>query len=172
MNPATVRVWPRSFAWTAYLVATLLVLIPPANVMVQLPAAQWGNVSWRFGFLGLMAGAMLLPILGAFLWMVTARLLDQRRMSRIVGAGTAVVALLLTAMLVLFVFDAIQVRSQINPEMVTGFDAQVIRTVLGQILSIGTLVLLSATSFRGWKKTAERDAEARQHRDGIVVGSG
>lgn len=163
------RRWPAAYAWTAYATSLLLILSPPLDVIAQMNRFDWGVVSWRFGFFGLMASALMLPILGAFIASVTARMRDHRIIAYVVGAGCGLVALLLGTMMVLFILDAIQLRSQVNPEARHIFDPPVIKSVTFQILMIATLVMLTVTNLRGWDTATRTATSGVRTAEGVLV---
>lgn len=150
-----------------------MIVGPPADVVVQMPGLQFGSVTWRFGFLGLMAGATLLPILGAFLWLVTARVYDHRWMARLTGTGAALAALIMLVVLALFALDAVQVRGQVRPEVIRRFDAPVIKSIATQLISIAALALISFSSFKGRsRKRVREERDSSPSGDGVLLGHG
>ena len=150
-KPDLAQELPAAYVRAVYAIALLLILAPPLDVLVQMNRFDWGTVSWRFGFLGLMSGALLLPLLGALLASVTARLVRHRRIALLLAIGCGIVALLLLGMMMLFVLDAVQLRGQITPQATRVFDPPVVKSLVFQVLMLVVLGMLAQANLRGWR---------------------
>lgn len=93
-----------------YSVGLLLILVPVVDVALRAFPVQLGTLQWRFATVGLMLGNYGTIILGTALIGLTAALLGDRGVLRIVGAAALVMAVVTLALLVLFALDAVQLR--------------------------------------------------------------
>jgi hypothetical protein len=160
----------RPFAAAAYVVAALLILAPPLDIWFSMPVTDVSEARWRFGAVGLVTGAMLLPVAGFLLAMVTAVLCGHRRMFGAVMAlgGAAVIALVLA--LGLFVLDAMEVRQGIAAGMIRRFDWTVVKSVITQLAQIGALSVVLWTGLRASRSRRKR-VERGPEQEGVVVSS-
>lgn len=152
------------YSTAIYFVAVLMILLPPLDVILSLQQYAWASARWRFGAVGLVSGAMLLPITGLLLASLTAVTAGQRLMHRIVLLAVAVLALGLVLTMVLFGLDAIQVRREANPEVLRLFDIAVVKTLLMQAMQIVAVGLIARSALRagrslGSARSAERTPE-------------
>lgn len=108
--------WERlkPIAWPAYLVAVLLIAIPIADTVLAVMPLRPSDVAWRFGALGLGGQAVLTPLLGVLLALVTAAVLGHRPGLRVVQVVACMAALIFVAAGGLFVLDALQTRPSIR----------------------------------------------------------
>jgi hypothetical protein len=111
----------RHFARVAYFVGTLLLVVPVVDVIVALLPITVTSARWRFGAVGLLSNAFILPLAGLLILGVTASLSGHRRALRalsLLALASGAVSLMLVG---LFVLDAIQTRAGINPQTVFAF---------------------------------------------------
>jgi hypothetical protein len=137
----------RALAWPGYFFAILLILFPFGDLLVNVWPAQPANLQWRYGTVGLLSGMWLTPLFGVAFLIVCATLLEHDMVLRILGAVNVVAAVILSAMLVLFVLDWLQVRPTIPDEGRTSMDVGSIKALLKHILVI---VLVGWTGMAGW----------------------
>jgi hypothetical protein len=131
----------------AYCVAALLVLLPLVEAAVAVAPAHWSMASWRFGAVGLFTRAVLTPLLGLMLVAGIALMAGHWRVLRglaVVGAATV---LLLMVVAVLFILDALEVRSQITADAHHTFDVAGMQALL-RLAAAGFAMLLLAVG--GW----------------------
>jgi hypothetical protein len=163
----------RPFAVAAYLVALLLILAPPLEVMTNLSTLQLTDARWRFGATGLMTGSLLLPVAGFLLAIMTAVLTGHRWVFWGAMAGGVLLLVGMLAMVGMFVLDAMQVRPGVAQPMVRRFDGTVVRSVLTQLFQV---IALGAVLWSGLVAQRHRGrraaAEGRRAESGVVVGAG
>lgn len=98
-----------------YSVGLLLILVPLVDVALRAFPPQVGTLQWRFATVGLMLGNYGTIILGMALVGLTAALLGDRGVLRVVGGAALVMAVVTLALLVLFALDAVQLRQLVAP---------------------------------------------------------
>jgi hypothetical protein len=160
------------FAVAAYLVAILLILAPPLEVLTNMPAVQASEARWRLGAVGLLTGSLLLPVAGFLLAIVTAYLRGHRWLFWLAMGSGGVVLLGMIGLLALFALDAVQVWAGVDAATVNRFNAIVIRSVgiqIGQLVALGAVLWggFLANRRRGWR--AVRASGASE--SGVVVGA-
>ena len=139
----------RQIAWPAYLVSIALIAIPLVDTFTSLYPFHIGDARWRFGAVGLVSNALLLPVAGMLVAYVTAITLDQRLVRRVIGfAGYASAALCLAA-LILFGLDALQTRAAVRPERVASFNVAAITAALKTLLAGSTFLAFGVSALRG-----------------------
>jgi hypothetical protein len=149
----------RFLAAPAYLVACLLVFFPLLDTLLSVWPLQPGEVSWRFGAVGLFSPATMTPLLGLLLAFGVAVLFAHRWVVRTVSVIGAPAAIAIAGVSVFFVLDAVQMRTQVRPEARTAFD-------VASLVALGkyglTLLILGVFAFNGWK--ASRGTKRTEHK--------
>ncbi len=97
-----------------YSVGLLLVFVPVVDLALRSYPPQFGTLQWRFATTGLLLGNYGTLVLGVALIGLTAALLGDRGVLRVVGTGALVMAVVTLALLVLFALDAVQLRQLVN----------------------------------------------------------
>ena len=159
-----VRLPFESVAWATYFVAFLLVVGPLFDLAASIWPAQPSMVAWRFGAVGILSKALLVPILGSFSAMVAALVLQHRRFLRTVAYINVGIAILLIVTAIPFVLDSVQLRSGVGSEATGGFDVTALRALVNIVLAG---VVLGALGISGFK--ASRRTELTQHADPPLV---
>ena len=149
-----------------YLVALLLVVVPVADALTRTWPLRPGDERWRFGTLGIVFSAMVTPLLGVFLAMVTAALLEHGRTLWVIAVVTLVVAVAALAAIPAFGLDYLQLRASVTAEAMAGFDSAARKALV--VGSLGGIVTL-ALGISGWR-TARRMLLTRTGENvGIVI---
>lgn len=148
-----------------YFVAALMLLMPPLDVILSLPRYAPGNADWRWGAIGVVSGAMLLPIMGVLLASMTAVASRHRWMNRLVIAGAVLMALVLFLAAGLFVLDGIQLRPRAAPEVLGRYDLAVVKTVIMQLTQVVALLLVARS---GWRAGRSLQATAESAQSELV----
>lgn len=149
-----------------YLVALLLVVVPVADALARTWPVRIGDERWRFGTMGIVLNAMVTPLLGVFLAMVTAALLEHGRTLQVIAVVTLVAAAAALAGIIGFALDYIQLRASVTDEALAGFDAAARKAILVGLLGGGVTLALGIS---GWR-AARRITLIRPGEDvGLVV---
>jgi hypothetical protein len=142
--------WERlkPLALPSYVVAALLVLIPVADTVLALTPLHPGAVAWRFGALGMGSQAVMTPLLGGLLALVTAAILGHRRGVRALQVLAVLAAVLLLAASVLFVLDAAQTRASIRATAKGVFDKASVVALVKYFIGVATSVAFALAGQR------------------------
>jgi len=100
----------------AYLVSALLISVSLVDYLGNAWPFLPGDVSWRYGVVGMISTFLLSPLLGCLLASAVAAWVPHPPVSRLLGGGMLIVASLLLVALGGFVLDSLQVRSAAAPE--------------------------------------------------------
>jgi len=128
----------RRIALSAYLVSATLILAPFADAWTSLYPWHPGDSRWRFGAIGVMSNASVLPLLGVLIALAIAMWAEQRAMRRVINVIAFVAGGLGVLLLGLFALDALQTQSAVRPEMRLSF-------VVASVTAGAKLLLMSAT---------------------------
>ena len=107
-----------------------------------------GEATWRFGAAGLFSRALMTPILGLLVALVTAAALEHRRFARVLSVFGFLGSLLAIFALGLFGLDTLQTRASVRPEATTAFDTAWIVAAVKYVLGAFVALLLG---IGGWK---------------------
>jgi len=130
---------------SAYAVAAMLVIIPFFDAITSSLPAHFGSEQWRFGVIGLLSNAFMIPAVGLLVAFAIAMVRGHRRVLRVLGWCCGLAAATTTALLFLFALDAIQTRLNVQPAAQFAF-AFASFTAAGKLLfAILTLALMSRT---------------------------
>jgi hypothetical protein len=107
----------KALAVPAYVTAAILILFPVVDTSAALMPARSGELAWRFGALGLVSQALMTPLLGGLIALVTAAVFGHRRALRAVQIVAWLVAALSIGAIALFLLDVVQMRATVRPEL-------------------------------------------------------
>jgi hypothetical protein len=147
----------RHFARVAYFVGTLLLVVPIIDVMVALLPVSATNARWRFGAVGLLSNAFILPLVGLLILGVTASLSSHRRTLRALSFLALAAGAFSLLLVGLFSLDAVQTRAGINPQ--TAFAFQV-ATSLGILKMFCGMVGFVLFGIAGLKSAASAQSQS------------
>ena len=147
-----------------YAVALLLVVGPVLDTITRIWPMRPGDEGWRFGTLGILFNTMVTPLLGVFLAMVIAAVLEHGRTLRVIAGITLLAALGSLAAVGLFALDYLQLRANVTAEAIGGFDVASRKAILMGLL--GGLVTI-ALGITGWQVAGRR---AERRRSAVNVG--
>jgi len=157
-------------AGAAYLVGATTVVLPPADTLLQLMPPRLGEVSWRFGAMGLLADTFAASLLGLLALYGVALFLAQPRMVRALSVLSALGAVLLVALLGLFALDALSMRAVAVSGAKRDFD---VATVQASVKTVLGLLALVGLGIGGWRTSALALGKGRgAPRPGIVSSGG
>jgi uncharacterized membrane protein YsdA (DUF1294 family) len=133
----------RSVALPLYVAAFMLVAIPVVEVDAQLGfAGDPTSLQWRTSAVGLLSSALLTPAFGFVIAVVTAHAFEHTMTHRVLSVLSGLLSVLLAAVIALFVLDAFQLRSTMNPKAGHAFTLAMVKAVLDfSIVSIALLIV-------------------------------
>jgi hypothetical protein len=108
---------PRWVALGAYVFALTLVLGPVIDLITTVLPARPGDVSWRYGFLGLGGGYLQTPLLGVGIAMAVAIWQEDVVLLRALGITATVGAVALLPIMGTWALDVMQMREMREPEV-------------------------------------------------------
>lgn len=140
----------------AYLLAFLLVAIPLFDAMTSVWPLRIADERWRFGAVGALSNLTLVPLLGLLIALAAATFSDGRRTRRVLGWISAIFALALAVMAVLFILDYFQVRTIVTPKFQHATAVATTTALVKLALATIALILLSRAGFAGPKSLAKK----------------
>ncbi len=146
----------KSLAHAAYVLGILLVVLPLADITMSIWPLRLSDDRWRFGAVGTLSSALLVPLIGLLLIMAVAVWLDQRRVQRVIGSICIVLAVLVAVLDVLFILDYFQARMTITPRAQHVVAIATATAFIKHLLTIGVLILLGRAGFAGPKPILSR----------------
>ncbi len=113
----------RPLAWAGYAVAAMLLASILTNTSQILQATvPPGGLQWRFSLMGFAFAELPSVVMGWAIAALSSGLLGHRRMAHGLSVAQVVFALLLLVGTGFFVLDWLQLRPNVNPTVVHGFD--------------------------------------------------
>lgn len=131
-----------------YAVAFLFVLVPVLEFAGRVWPLQPGAPAWRYGAIGLLTNAGLLPILGLAMGICVAMWLEHGRTLRAFGVVALLASLSLFVLTPFFLLDALQLRGSVNPAMKRSFDITSAKALVTFAAMIATLGFLGLSTIR------------------------
>jgi hypothetical protein len=129
-----------------------------SSPIVDLGSTAWpprfGDMSWRYGFLGLAAGYVHTPLMGVVLAMSVAYWRGHSGMLRALGIASLVAALILLPVLALWPMDVLQMRALREPEVQRGI---LIGGVIQEIKYMGAFIVLGCLGLGSMGTSAQMD---------------
>ena len=129
-----------------YLLAAMLFLIPLTDSLMSVWPIRLGEERWRFGAIGSLSNITLIPLLAMLLALAIAIMSDHRRFRRVLGWLSAVFAVTVACMAVLFILDFFQARTQVRPQFQGAMD---MATTVALIKLAGTIIVLALIARAG-----------------------
>lgn len=131
-----------------YLLAAMFIILPLVDTLVGVWPIRLSEVSWRFGVAGLYAQVLSSVMLGLTLILVVSLIAESRVVSKALAATAGVAALAMAVASVMFVLDAMQMRAQVNPQALRGFDMASALALFKYGLAA---TVASVLAFAGWR---------------------
>jgi hypothetical protein len=162
----------KHLARVAYVVGALLAFVPMLDVFTALLPITVTDSRWRYGAVGLMSNAIILPLAGMLVLGVTASLLHHRRVLRGLAIYAALASVVGVLVLIMFGLDAIQTQGTMPDRAVFAFRLATVVAALKIVVGAVTYGLFAVAGFKapagGEARTSSRapmvipDAQARQ----------
>jgi hypothetical protein len=149
----------RQLSWPAYLVSLALITVPLSDAWTTLYPWRFLDPRWRFGAVGLVSNALLLPMVGLLLAYVTASALNHQRMRRIIAILSLASAAVCAGAIVVFGLDALQTRASFRTEMRLSFAVASIAAAMKTAMAAATLLTIGIAARRS---STSRPADARR----------
>ncbi len=154
--------------------ALLLMTIPTLQVVSQLWPLQLVNIQWRFGAANAFSAILVLPFLGMTLLFLLARATGNRALSRVIGVLAGFLTFVILASTVLFILDALQLKTIVQSRMLDQFRSTMMRVIgLSGVFAVAfAVVAVSAFSFPKATGLPQKGASGRKGDDGVglIVG--
>ncbi|MBA2671639.1 MAG: hypothetical protein H0U67_14810 [Gemmatimonadetes bacterium] len=146
----------RPFAVPGYLILGTMIVFPLLDAFLTVWPLRPGEVSWRFGAVGIFSRGLMSPLFGLILLYGLALIYEHRLVQRVVAVLAAIAAPVVASAAVLFVLDALQMRVQVQPQMKIAFDVASV-VALGKLLVVVAIaVVLCIAAFRSSRPVAGR----------------
>jgi len=149
-------------AWALYLFALVLVSSPLIDLLTTAWPLRFGDLAWRYGFLGLGAGYLHTPIMGIVLAGAVAVWQEHGRALWLLGAASLILAVALVPVLAIWPLDVQQISALREEELRRGV---AIGGVIQEIKYAGACLVLGALGI-GALGTARQIGAAASGRKG------
>jgi hypothetical protein len=136
----------RRLSLPGHLLALLLVFIPLSSTVLALMMPGPDGVGRRIQGAALLIDKMPLPAVGLFLGVVLATYFQQRALSHVHAALSALLGILVLGLAPLFLLDTLQIRNAV--EMRRLYDLNTARALLEHLLYGVLLLLLALATWR------------------------
>ena len=146
-----------------YFVGFLCLLFPLVDLVTNVWPLRVGDVQWRYGAVGLGSGFLLTPLLGLALIAALATIQSNAFALRVAGVVGLLAAVVLGAVTLLFVLDALQVRVGIQAPDRAFFRTAVLRAFGKNLLGAIAFGALGIGAI-GTAKKAKKAARERKRR--------
>lgn len=150
-----------------YCVGSLLILISAFDFLSTIWPFAPGDVSWRYGAAGFLAGYTLTPLLGGFLLASVAALAGHQGALRLIGLLHLLAAILVLAVIGAFGLDALQIQRQTQPDARGFTNANSARAVIKLGL---TLVAVAWVGIAGLRQARRLRGATTSRPSELVVG--
>lgn len=112
----------RQMAPAAYVVAALLFFVPFFDALASVAPWHPFAAQWRFGAIGLISSAFMIPAAGALIAVGTALTYSHYKIQLWFGIVCWLTTLVVVLSMFTFSLDAIQTRSAIRPDMYLSYE--------------------------------------------------
>ena len=136
----------------AYVLAALLVVFPGVDYLANTWALRLGDLQWRYGTEGLLAGFLLTPFLGVGLACGLAAWRGHTRLLTTLGLLMLVAAVLLVLVCGDFALNALQLRHSAPPDALARFEVGTAKTVLEYALVVAAFLFSGVAALRAGRQ--------------------
>jgi hypothetical protein len=130
------------------MVAFMLVAIPLFDATMSVFPFQLSNEQWRFGAIGLLSNAFMIPAIGLLIALATAMAFGHTRFLRVLGGICAIGSVAVVLLLLLFGLDAVQARLNVRPQAKLSFVVASFTAVAKMVLAVITLVAIGGAGLK------------------------
>lgn len=162
MSPASVRPALRA----GYGLGLLLTVVPLVDLGLGLRPFHPLELGWRMAAFGQLGITLMLPLIGCFVLAGTAILLEDGQVLRAFALVAGVVVVLLSAALLGFVHDTLELRSALRPEELRSRSFAFPKVVLAYSTTIWVLLWLVVGVYRVWQR---QSVAARRERESVLI---
>ncbi|MEQ1855247.1 MAG: hypothetical protein ABL963_02190 [Longimicrobiales bacterium] len=140
-----------------------------ASPLIDLFSTAWpprvGDLSWRYGFMGLAAGYLQTPLLGLVLACAVAYWQNHSATLRMLGLLSIVAAVVLLPLLALWPMDVMQMRGLRAPEVQSGV---AIGGAIQELKYLGAFLVTGILGLGCMRTASELSNTSRRQTPGIV----
>lgn len=157
-------------AGPTYFLALLFLGLSALDFVMNVWPLRPGDVSWRYGAIGLAGGFLLTPLLGLVILLAASRYFGHQGVRRLTLILSAALAALLLLASLSFVLDALQMRRAVEAAQKWMFDGGVAKALVKLTTGAVSAAWVAGAAFdRGGRVSGDRTTR----RDGapLVVGS-
>lgn len=151
--------------------ALMLVLISLGDYVANVWPFQFGEEGWRYGAVGLLSGFLVTPLLGAFIGAIMAIQRRRRVLLTTISVLELVTAAFLLIICLVFVLDAVTLRSVVRPDTVKAFDVSVAKALGKHLLVIVAFAWLGIAGLKAARTLATHEIKSRAGATPLVVGT-
>jgi hypothetical protein len=142
------------FAWAVYGLAILLVVFPVVEGILGAWPLRFGDLRWRYGFIGLFSRSFTAPLFGVFLALVVGAICQHRVFNKVLAIACFVwvgVALLAMGS---FSLDGLHMRATVPAEGTAGFAASMLLAFTRYGIGMVVALLLGVAGWHAVKSPA------------------
>ena len=159
----------RHIAAPAYMVSIMLIVIPLGDAWLAIVPMHLERAQRRYGAVGIMSNAAMIPMSGFLIAFATARAMNQVRFLRFLGLISALGVLLTISALTLFILDALQGSASVPPELRLSFKVATPFAIGKLLLSLGAFAAFAAGGLRGGTPIGESGPAAEPRLSGGLI---
>jgi hypothetical protein len=160
---------PRMLLLGGYVLGVFLIVAPIVTLMSGVYPFVFSASTWRFATYGLAMEAAIVPLIGVFVLSVTAAAAGHRLMGHITMVLLVLIAVTGAATTALFALDAMQVRTNIRPEIRSKWDITTLRTMAVGVFYVATLLFLAYGNRKAARSRASSHQPATVHAPSRIV---
>jgi hypothetical protein len=138
-----------------YAFGMLLIGLPLLDFVTSVLPPSFSNIQWRFTTVGLLSNFLMTPLLGMGIMIVVAAIREHFVFQRVLATINGIAAVLLIALLVLFVLDIVQLTGSIPPDGLKIFQNAAFKAIVKHTMTILVLTWLATA---GWRISSWRSA--------------
>jgi hypothetical protein len=139
----------RWLATAAYLVAGSLIFAPLLDATLGISPMHPMEFRWRFGAIGVLANAVIVPNAGILLMLITAISYRHANFRRALGVLALLAAAGWVVAIGLFVLDALQMRASVPAAMKASFTLAGALAIVKMVVDATVLAALGLVGVRG-----------------------
>ena len=151
----------------------MMIVMSTVDVLVRATPMRIHSPAWRLGAVGSGANVVGTPLLALFITLAIALLAEDRVVAYLVGAVSALFAVLCLAAVGIFALDALQMQGQVQPSLAQQYGLASVWLGIRLTIAILIFLVLALSAFRAARSVRRETARrgAAPAAGSLVVGT-
>jgi hypothetical protein len=150
------------FRRVLFIGAVLLLVVPFVQAGSQLWPLLPGNIQWRFGAANALSAVLILPFVGLLILLMISRSMENSSLGKTVGVLSGLITAALVGSFVVFMLDALQLKTIVSTQMEAQFKSTSVRVGLVTAMFSVSFFMVALAGFKAPRNPAGRSGPPKR----------